>query len=242
MKIGAITIFEFKKVLFSGRWSFPLILLVAYLAMTYSMAPAGVLNTFAVSSYVFFLLMLSFALLVNSMDAEMVDQSILSKCREHLQIFYMARVLSISLYTFLGTVIAMTFPLIRYAISGTGFFLRPFTVSDIVVGLVLHYILGMIGAVFGLILNGRVIKKRQIAVGIAVLFAIICIVKDALIIDFPIMQYILWILPPISNIVKRVGEASIFQMSLIPLIIWGIMYFIIEWICYVICMKKIRFK
>ena len=241
MKLSAITIFEYKKMLLSGKWSMPLILLIAYLAMTYTMAPAGVLNTFSVSSYVFFLIMLSFSILADSIDAEMINQSILAKCREHIETFYLAKLLAIFIYTIIGSGIAMLVPVIRYIISGTNFFIRPVSIADVAIGLILHILLGMTGAVFGLILNSRVIKKRQVAVGIAVLFGIICIVKDAIISDFHLLQYLLWILPPVSNIVKKFGEASFFNSSLLPLIAWGIVYLLIEIIIYVRSMKKLKF-
>ena len=241
MKLGAITTFEYKKILLSGKWSMPLILLIAYLAITYTMTPAGVLNTFSVSSYVFFLIMLCFSILADSIDSDMINQSILAKCREHIETFYLAKTLAIFIYTLIGSGIAMLVPVIKYLIFGTSFFIRSVSIVDVVIGLILHILLGMIGAVSGLFMNSRIIKKRQVAVGISVLFGIICIVKDAIISDCHLLRYLLWILPPVSNIVKKFGEASFFQSSLLPLIAWGIVYLLIEIMIYVRSMKILKF-
>lgn len=242
MKLSAMTLFEWKKINMSGKWSFPFVLLIIYLGFSYTFAPSGVLDSFALSAYVLFVLMISFGLIVDSIDSKMVDASILVKAGRKQSIFYQAKILSIGIYSLIGSVIAMLVPSLRYLISGTNFFLREFVISDIISGLVIHIFMGLAGGLFGLMMNGRIIARRSVAVILCTLFALTNIIKGSVNTDMPWTKLITWMLPPVYDLVDQYGGANYFYTGLMPIFLWMFLYIVFEIIVYVFAMKKLKYK
>ena len=242
MSIIKLAIYDWKQVGLSGKWAFPFILLLSYLGFSYTMAPAGVLNSFSMSAYVLFLLMMSLGLIVDAIDHRMIDAALLVKCGENQERFYLAKMISVGIYAFIGTVIGMAMPCIRYALDGTGFFIRAFTAGDVLTGILIHILFGLSGGFFGLLLNHRIFSKRPLAIAVGAMIAVVSILK------IPIEQvtgwtkYILWIFPPISELEVAYGTADHVAADQMIYFFGMFVYCLLEGILYVWIMKRIKVR
>jgi ABC-type Na+ efflux pump permease subunit len=77
-----------------------------------------------------------------------------------------------------------------------------------------HAALGLLGIAIGSLFNSRVIKNRKNATLILMLLILVSIIQEPLAINFPSLEWIIYILPPASVVAKQVSNGNIPQTLL----------------------------
>ena len=93
-----------------------------------------------------------------------------------------------------------------------------------------------LGCMFGAIFSPRIIRERKIRFTMAIACALVSVVRIGIVAEVPISKYILWIVPPVSDVVGWFMKEEYFQMGKIIgaffiLMVYGIALAVIkvEW-------------
>lgn len=223
----AIYRYEWKRLWQSNKLTAPFVILLVWIFVADTIAPLSILSTFSICSLVLFFIMVIAGLKYGELDGRMTDQCIYARIdRKHK--FYLARVLVMATVAAGMTVIAEGLPLLLHLINNFSLFDRPVVESDILSGMLLFFLTGLCGGTAGIFINARICSRREIAMLIAPLFAIASCVKIAIVSEVPILKYVLWILPPISDLGASYCQDTFFSMqSSGPYFLWLVAYIIV---------------
>ena len=70
-----------------------------------------------------------------------------------------------------------------------------------------------LGCMLGEIFSPRMIRERKIRFTLSIAFALISVVRIGIVAEVPISKYILWIVPPVSDVVGWFMKEEYFQMG-----------------------------
>ena len=70
-----------------------------------------------------------------------------------------------------------------------------------------------VGCMVGEIFSPRVIRKRETGIILTIICALISVVRIGIVAEAPILKYILWIVPPVSDMVGWFTREEYFQMG-----------------------------
>jgi hypothetical protein len=235
-----------KKYLHTSKVVGPLLVLLAYLSMAFSMAPLGVLDSFSICSLVLFLIMIWVGIAYNDIDYDMAEQTIYIKLQKKYYI-YLSKTILMVIISICFSFISMIFALIMNAKDHFKLFIRIVRIEDVSFSLFILILGAISGGIIGLILNKNIIKKRKMAVIIGGITGLIAITKNGINEKIPFMKIITWIFPPICDLCETFSKLEIItvqitvQKLLIPMI-WLIIYIIIEVLVYIFLMLKIKYE
>lgn len=135
---------------------------------------------------------------------------------------------------------SLVMPVLINMINGYDLFVRGLTFSDVGNAFLFQYGCGFAGAALGNLLHPRVMKNRNVAIILTVVFAILSVIQKPVIEVLPILKGILWILPPAMLPATHYGNGEYFQwgqtfLIFVVLMLYGAVYCIIKSI---ICHKN----
>ena len=70
-----------------------------------------------------------------------------------------------------------------------------------------------VGCMVGEIFSPRVIRKREARIVLTLIYALISVVRIGIAAEIPISKYILWIVPPVSDVVGWFTREEYFRMG-----------------------------
>ncbi len=240
--LKALYRYEMDKLLHSGRFVLPGLLLFAFLGISYAIAPLDILDSFAICALVVFALMLSVGVMLGGLRALFIEQTMLVKLRRKAAL-YLGKVLAVAVVSLTFAFVSALAPLLVDALSGGHLFTRAIAFSDIASGLVLFWLAGLCGGMLGLLANPRLIRSRRFAVLFSALLGLLSIVKGALIKGSAAMKFVLWVLPPVydASVACSAGETFSLGSAFAPLL-WLAAYAAAETAAYVLLMRARRFE
>ncbi len=240
--LKAIFRYERDKLLHSGRFVLPTLLLLGYIAAGYAIAPLNILSSFSICALILFALMLSMGVMLSTLSEPMVEQTMLIKLR-HPSYLYLGKALLIAVLALVFALTAVLLPLLINLLNHSKLFIRPVVFSDIVSGLVLFWLTGFSGGMLGLLFNPRLLPGRKIAVLLSVLAGLIAIAKGGLIDALPALRYPLILLPPIYDACTAYSADLYFSLGHAwPPLLWLTAYSAAEITTYVFAMRAKRFE
>ena len=74
------------------------------------------------------------------------------------------------------------------------------------------FVYSFVGCMVGEIFSPRVIRNREAGIIMTIMCAMITVVKIGIVAEIPMLKYILWIVPPVSDVVRWFMEDEFFQM------------------------------
>ena len=74
------------------------------------------------------------------------------------------------------------------------------------------FVYSFVGCMVGEIFSPRVIRNREAGIIMTIMCAMITVVKIGIVAEAPMLKYILWIVPPVSDVVRWFMEDEYFQM------------------------------
>ena len=228
------------QIYFKGsKFIMPLILTVIFLYTMYSVKPTGIVDSFAMSGYLVFFIMVWTGLGVSSSEDPVMEQIQLLRVEKRAY-YELSKPIFLILIGLLLTAICTVFPVVQNILNHKELFLRDLTGYDILNGSVLLFGCTFVGGAVGSLFHPRVLKDRKMAVILTVFLSILSAVGTAIVQEIPALKVILWMIPPIGRISAVYARTDIFDLGKTGMICllfaaYGIGYSVIKT---VLCRKR----
>lgn len=241
-RICAICKYETKKLLKSRKWMIPVILFAMYLGISYSVGPLEISSSFGICSLVVFIGSLAVLFMCDDIHYQAMDQTIFIRLSNRKG-FYMGKVLLAAEISLIGAAISVFVPLLQYLVNGKGFFTTAFTPERGITGFLLFFLSGFGGGMTALLLNSRLIPKKEASIALSVLIALLTIVKGGLYDKFPVTRFFGWLFPPLYDLSTAYSHQQNFTFRETGIyFLWMGAYLAIQIFLYIWVMDKKRFE
>lgn len=219
----------------SYKYIAPLLVYIVVIAAMYSNKPAYVMSSYAVTCI--FIYAISAWLSFGFIDNEyVVQQQLIILHIKNENIYYLCKVLFMWIFILILDIFAVYYPILN------GAFIRKVVISDIIIALISHAIVGFLGVTVGSLFNSRLLKDRKMAILFLNLLIIVSTMEKPIVQSFPFLKWIGMILPPAYLMADKVGSIDYVNIGNIFNIIFAfaivLIYAMILIILFIKCMKK----
>lgn len=204
--------YQYKQYVLSAKWVIPFIVLFAVYGAMYSITPINIVGNFAIMSLVLFMVMAGVGMACQGVEPEVSEQIIILRMQSERK-YYIGQVLFLGTISGIVTVLSLLVPVIFHYVQKRMLFTRDIQVSDIISGLLLMFACSFLGCMLGGIFSPRIIRERKIRITLTVACALISVVKIGIVAEAPALEYILWIVPPVSDVMGWFMKEEYFQMG-----------------------------
>lgn len=238
----AVCKYETEKLLKSRKWMVPAILFTMYLGMSYSLGPLDILSCFGICSPVVFVGMSAMFFMCNGIHDHAMDQTIFIRISGKKS-FYIGRVLLVGKVSMIGAAISVLVPIIQYIVNGKDFFTTSFTVEKGISGFILFFLSGFCGGMTALLLNDRLVPKKEASIALCIFAVLLTIIKGGLHEKFPVTRLVSWVLPPLYDLsfAYSHGKDFLFRDTGIYFL-WMFFYLVFQVLFYVWVMDRKRWE
>ena len=218
--------YQYKQYMMSGKCVMPLIVLFGTQGMMYNMAPVEIVDSFSITGMFLFVIMVWIGKTIQGVEPEVSEQVMILRLKSERK-YYLCQIIFMVCICTVVTGISIVVPVFIHILSGNGLLSRQFIWSDFVGGGLLMFTCSFTGGMAGELFHIRVIKNKNVGIGLTFLMALLAVCRNGLIADYVLTKYILWVIPPISDVVSWFTNASYFNMGevmrgFILLLIYGI--------------------
>ncbi|MBS7009110.1 hypothetical protein [Anaerostipes sp.] len=195
--ISELIKYHWRQYLKTNKFVMPFAALIIMLFTLYSSKPVEVTDSFISSCQFVFLIASWIGISLTGLEDPVSEQIIILRIKSHKNyyIIHTLFLLSISAAT---SVICTAVPVLINLLNDGQLFSRPLLVSDIITGFYLLFLSVFLGCTLGELSHPRIIRDRKSALLLILFIDIVSFIKTALITGFPVLKFILWIVPPIS--------------------------------------------
>lgn len=213
MKImGELVRYQLKQYVLSAKYVMPLIALCAVFSVMYGMMPVDAVSSFAIMGLVLFLLMAWVGVTSQEVEPEVSAQIILLRVKSG-RIYGTSQVLFIAVLSCMVTAVSVALPVGKHFLYHRELFARDIAGSDIAGGFLLMYACSFVGGMVGGFFSWHVIRKREMGIGLTVLFSLVSVTRIGVIQEFPASKWVLWLVPPVSDVVGWFTREEFFDMA-----------------------------
>lgn len=216
--------FQAKMYLLSYKYAMPFIVLLMYLGFSYSIAPLGVVDSFALSSVIIFAIMAWTGITYSNIIPDTMEEILILKTGNAKK-YYWSRVIFLVLVGMTFSLIAMLYPIIQNI--GNDLFLRKLTMADVLISYIIQVAAGFCGSTVGSFLHHRILKDRALAIGITVVVVLGGLVKEGIITEIPFLKWFCYLLPPAADVLKvfsglKYYTAASVGISILRFVLYGL--------------------
>ncbi|MBD5547111.1 MAG: hypothetical protein HDQ97_06910 [Lachnospiraceae bacterium] len=218
--------YQYKQYMMSAKWVMPFIVLLGLLGIMYNMAPVGIVDSFSITGIFLFVIMVWIGRTIQGVEPEVSEHVMILRLKSDRK-YYLCHIMFIMCICAAVTGISIVVPVFIHIRSGNALLSRQLIWPDFVGGGLLMFACSFTGGMAGELFHIRIMKNRNVGIGLTFLIALLAVCRNGVIADFAIMKYILWIIPPISDVVSWFTNESYFNMGevmrgFIILLIYGI--------------------
>jgi hypothetical protein len=208
----------------TNRFIMPLVVWSGLIFAHYRMMPLEVVSSLATSSiYVFFIMIWLGITYFDSVEVVSEQLLLLRVCKRTT--YYKSKYLFLILLGALMSFLSVIVPVIYNAANNFEMFTRSLTFMDIFFGFFLHLVITFLGIAVAAIFQPLCIRNRKIALLLAAMVSLVALAKDAIIESYSFLRYLLWIFPPLSDILNLFRDSVVFNPLNIGLAIFiGTLY------------------
>lgn len=210
--INELVKYQYKQYVLSAKYIVPLIALFAVFQIMYSVMPIVIVSNYAFMSLILFIIMVGVGMTCQTIEPEVSEQIIILRMQSERR-YYIGQVLFFALLSGMVTLLSLCYPLIDHFLNGKMLFTRNIQPLDIIGGFLLMFACSFVGCMVGEIFSPRVLRKRETGMILTIICALISVVRIGIVAEVPILKYILWIVPPISDLVGWFTKDEYFQMG-----------------------------
>ena len=204
--------YQYRQYILSAKYLVPLIGLFVVFQVMYSVMPIDIVGNFALMSLILFIIMTGVGMTCQAIEPEVSEQIIILRIQSERK-YYIGQVLFFAALSAMVTLLSLGYPVIDHFLNGKMLFTRNIQPSDIIGGFLLMSACSFVGCMVGEIFSPRVIRKRETGIVLTIILALITVVRIGIVAEAPIMKYILWIVPPVSDVVGWFMRDEYFQMG-----------------------------
>lgn len=210
--INELLKYQYKQYVLSAKYVVPFIGLFVVFQVMYSVMPIDIVSNFALMSLILFIIMVGVGMTCQAIEPEVSEQIIILRIQSERK-YYIGQVLFFAVLSGMVTLLSLCYPVIDHLLNGKMLFTRNIQTSDIIGGFLLMFACSFVGCMMGEIFSPRVIRKRETGIILTIICALISVVRIGIVAETPIMRYILWIVPPVSDVVGWFMSDEYFQMG-----------------------------
>lgn len=204
--------YQYKQYMFSAKWVMPFVLLIAFVASFYSISPVEIVNSFAITGLVLFGVMTWVGVTTQELEPEVSEQILILRLKSERK-YYICHILFLAVLCVIGIFVSMGIPLVKNLLVLGTMFSRKVGMLDVIGGFALLFACAFTGAMLGELFHVRVIKERTIAVGATFFVVVFAIVRSGLVEKYPMSRFLVWVVPPVSDVVSWFSNGSRFDMG-----------------------------
>lgn len=232
--------YESRKYFKSNKIIMPLLFWLIFLRICYSEGNLSYVSSIVMSMGVLFFVMTWISYSYQEVE-ELISEQLLVLKLQSAEFYNASKVIFLLLIGLGFSILGIAFPMIQNLLNDFCIFNRVITVFDIINGVVLHFIVATVGVSLGSLFHPRIIKNRM-SVLMVVTVAILAYAKGPIILQYSFTKFVLWIFPPIYDILASFYEQEYFNIHnmIIPILCGGIYSFLIVAI-QLMCLKKLKF-
>ena len=187
----------------------PTVVVIAFLGTMYAVLPHQISGSFLLSGILLFFISVYVSMVIQSKEDD-VHEDLLKLHSRVDTYYYISRELVIYSISFFYGIILIAYPLIRN-ITTDGFFTRQLKPEDVLFGSLLLLGNGICGVAVGDFFHHRIIPKRRYGIIAVTLVTVLALCKVPIIEKIPFMKVLNYILPPLTDGLKMVGDTDIFS-------------------------------
>ncbi|QSX06394.1 hypothetical protein JYG23_02730 [Sedimentibacter sp. zth1] len=140
-----------------------------------------------------------------------IDEQLLMLKVKNFNVYYNSKIIFVYLIGFCLGLMGIVLPIMLNYIRKFALFGEIIDIKSIFGALIFYFIISILAGTLGMFFQPRYFKNRKISVTLTVLITIMTIVKSSIIRKYKLSKYILWILPPFSNIIQCFDSKHIFN-------------------------------
>ncbi|HHV10747.1 MAG TPA: hypothetical protein GXX75_10785 [Clostridiales bacterium] len=173
---------------------------------------------------------------------EPVSEQLLVLKLQSADFYNLSKVVFLLIISLSFSVIGIAFPMIQNVLNHFRVFNRAITFLDIIAGVVLHFIVAAVGIGLGSLFHPRIVKDKKMSVLMVVTAALLGYTKGAVILKILALQFLLWIFPPVYDILASFNGMEYFGIRHMVLpVLYGCVYCLAVVMLQLLCLKKVKF-
>lgn len=204
--------YQYKQYMISAKCVMPLIVLSGILGMMYSVAPVEIVGSFSITGIFLFVIMVWIGKTIQGVEPEVSEQVMILRLKSDRK-YYLCQIMFMMCICAAVTGISIVVPVFIHILSGNVLLSRQLIWSDFVGGGLLMLACSFTGGMAGELFHIRIIRNRNVGIGLTFLIALLAVCRNGVIAKFAALKYILWIIPPISDVVSWFTNESYFNMG-----------------------------
>lgn len=211
-KSAALVKYQMRIYVKENRFLMPLVVMLILLYLMYSISPVGVVSSFSMSCYMIFIIMVWAGFTVAVVEDPIMEQIQLLRV-ENALCYYLGKIFFVFVLGLAGSCICLFFPVAVNLIRQGQLFGRPLLISDLVHAFFLLLGSSFAGGTLGSLWHPMVMRERKMALLLTVLAAVLTIIKGAVVQEIPFLKWLVWVLPPVDEVMENYGHAEFFACS-----------------------------
>ena len=204
--------YQYKQYVLSAKYVAPLIGLFIVFQFMYSLPPAEIVSSFAIMGLMLFVIMVWVGMTCQEIEPEVSEQIIILRMQSERK-YYIGQVLFSGVLSAVVTLLSLCFPVAAHYVQRKMLFARGILVSDIMGGILLMFACSFVGSMAGGIFSPKIIRKRAVGTVLTIFCALASVTRIGIVVEAPISKYILWIVPPVSDVVGWFTREECFEMA-----------------------------
>ena len=204
--------YQYKQYVLSAKYVAPLVGLFLVFQFMYSFPPAEIVSSFAIMGLMLFVIMVWVGMTCQEIEPEVSEQIIILRMQSERR-YYIGQVVFSGVLSGGVTLLSLCFPVAAHYLQRKMLFARDILVPDIIGGILLMFACSFVGSMVGGIFAPRIIRNRAEGIVLTIFCALISVTRIGIVAEVPMSKYILWIVPPVSDVVGWFTREEYFQMG-----------------------------
>lgn len=204
--------YQYKQYMLSAKWVMPCVVLIGIFGAMYSMPPVEIVNSFSITGMILFCLMVWVGVTVRELEPEVSEQLIILRLKSERK-YHLCHTLFVMCICAAITGISIVVPVWIHMLTGGGLFMRTPIWSDFVGGFLLMSSCAFVGGMVGEFFQIRIIRERGMGILLTFLVAVVAICRNGLVAKLAFAKYILWVIPPISDVASWFTNEAYYDMG-----------------------------
>ncbi len=204
--------YQYKHFVMSGKWIMPCIALVAFVATLYSILPVRIVSSYSISGLFLFLIMVWLGVMTQEIEPKVSEQIMVLRLKSDKK-YYLCHVLFLVMLSGVVSMGMLLFPIVINLIRMNQLFDRSICWTDVFGGMLLMFSCSVIGMTTGELFHIRIVRNNLIVVVLPFMFGLFALVRSGILEEHPVSKYILWMIPPVSDVVSCFSNQEYFDLA-----------------------------
>lgn len=217
----------------------PFIIILIFQYVMYSIKPLGIVDSFSITAYLLFSLMIGVGHTVAAGENEVMEEILLLRVKSQA-CYYLSKVIFLIIIGLCSSLVCIMLTVLQDACNHWELFLRPLTTFDVGNGILLCAGGAFLGGEMGSLFHLRIWQDKKLSLVMTFLYAILTIIKVPMEQEIPFFRLMPWAIPPLSQISVVYNRAEEFQLIqtvqiFLLLVFYGTIFAVIRT---VLCSKR----